>query len=233
MVSEFRSLAARANYLAADRMDLQYAVKELCREMARPTVGAKRKLKRLVRYAIGLPRLVSRFDYQVRREEVSGYSDSDWAGCVKTGKSTSGGVMMIGGHLIKSWSSTQKSITLSSGEAELVAAVKMSAELIGMTQLLNDWGIRSHGKVYVDSSAAIGIAQRRGNGKLRHVRVGDLWIQEKVEEGELQIEKVQGEQNPADTLTKGVNAQRLRRHLHLCGQEPRQGRAAHGLRLKT
>ena len=98
--------------------------------------------------------------------------------------------MMTGGHLVKSWSSTQKSITLSSGEAELVAALKMSAELIGMTQLLSDWGIRSHGKVYVDSSAAIGTIQGRGNGKLRHVRVGDLWTQEKVENGELQIEKV-------------------------------------------
>ena len=88
---------------------------------------------------------------------------------------------MAGKHLIKSWSSTQKNITLSSGEAELVAAVKMSTELIGILQLLEDWGVKREARVYVDSSAAIGITQRRGNGKLRHVKVGMLWIQEKVE----------------------------------------------------
>ena len=42
---EYRALAARANYLAADRMDLQFAVKEICRGMSAPTVGDKRKLK--------------------------------------------------------------------------------------------------------------------------------------------------------------------------------------------
>ena len=89
---------------------------------------------------------------------------------------------MKGSHLIKSWSSTQKSITLSSGEAELVAAVKTCTELIGISQLMRDWGKEVEGEVYVDSNAAIGTAMRRGNGKLRHVRVGILWIQEKVAE---------------------------------------------------
>ena len=87
---------------------------------------------------------------------------------------------MLGGHCLKSWSSTQKSITLSSGEAELVAAVKMCTEVIGITQLARDWGVELEGRIYVDSSAAIGVAKRRGNGKLRHVRVGLLWIQERI-----------------------------------------------------
>ncbi len=60
--SEYRALAARANYLAADRPDIQYAVKELCKSMARPTVGDRRRLKRLARYLVGKPRLVSRYD---------------------------------------------------------------------------------------------------------------------------------------------------------------------------
>ena len=79
---------------------------------------------------------------------------------------------------------------MSSGEAEFVAAVKMSTELIGMMQLLEDWGVTREARVYVDSSAAIGTAQRRGNGKLKHVRVGTLWIQERVEAGELKMTKV-------------------------------------------
>ena len=48
--------------------------------------------------------------------------------------------MLVGGHCVKSWSSTQKNITLSSGEAELVSCVKMSCEALGIVQLMADWG---------------------------------------------------------------------------------------------
>eukprot|EP00974_Lingulodinium_polyedra_P114725 11109279-Lingulodinium_polyedra.AAC.1 len=77
---------------------------------------------------------------------------------------------MRGYHYIKSWSSTQRNITLSSGEAELVAAVKASTELIGVMQLSEEWGLKMSGSVHVDSSAALGVVKRRGNGKLRHIK---------------------------------------------------------------
>eukprot|EP00973_Karenia_brevis_P055849 7766938-Karenia_brevis.AAC.1 len=64
---------------------------------------------------------------------------------------------MRGSHCLKTWSSTQKSVALSSGEAELIAAVKTSTEVIGMLQLMEDWGDSNKGKVYIDSSAAIGM----------------------------------------------------------------------------
>ena len=56
------------------------------------------------------------------------WTDTDYAGCAKTRKSTSGGVIMIGGHMIKSWSSTQNVIALSSGEAEYYGLVKGAAQ---------------------------------------------------------------------------------------------------------
>ena len=59
-----------------------------------------------------------------------GYSDSDWAGDRKTGKSTSGGVVMLGRHLVESWSRTQDAIKLSSAEAELVALGKLAMEVL-------------------------------------------------------------------------------------------------------
>ena len=74
---QFRQLAARANYLAMDRPDIQYATKEVCRAMARPTRGDWRKLKRIARYLIGHPRLISRFDWQLPQQLIRGYSDSD------------------------------------------------------------------------------------------------------------------------------------------------------------
>ena len=97
---------------------------------------------------------------------------------------------MLGRHMIKSWSSTQTAIALSSGEAELTAVVKSSSETIGITQLAYDWGLKLEGEIYVDSTAALGAVARKGAGKLRHVRVGQLWIQEKSETGELRYRKV-------------------------------------------
>ena len=105
---------------------------------------------------------------------------------------------MIENHMLKSWSSTQRNVTLSSAEAELVAAVKLCGESIGLTLLAADWGIPLVGHVHVDSSAAIGIANRKGNGKLRHVKVGTLWIQQLAEEEEIILRKVKGENNVAD-----------------------------------
>ena len=147
--------------------------------------------------------------------------------------STSGGMMMLGTHTIKTWSTTQKSITLSSAEAELVAAVKMAAELIGVTQLMGDWGLNLRGRVHVDSSAAIGVVGRKGNGKLRHVRVGSLWIQERVERGELEMQKVWGEWNPADLLTKNLARAKVDRFVSLANHRFEEGRASASLQLKT
>ena len=122
---------------------------------------------------------------------------------------------------------------LGSGEAELVAAVKTCTELIGISQLMKDWGSEVEGEIYVDSNAAIGTVNRKGNGKLRHVRVGILWIQEKVEEGEVSVRKVAGEENPADLLTKNVNAAKIEKYMNLIGEQYRDGRAEVSLELKT
>ena len=74
--------------------------------MSAPTTSAWAALKRLVRYLVGLPRLIFRFATQAV-ESLDVYTDTDWAGCARTRKSTSGGCIMLGEHAIKTWSSTQ------------------------------------------------------------------------------------------------------------------------------
>ena len=98
--TQYLAIVARANYLASDRPDIMYAVKELCRGMAKPTTVMWHRLKRLGRYLVGSGRAALKFDWQGHESEVTGYSDSDWAGCRVTGKSTSGGALMIGSHFI-------------------------------------------------------------------------------------------------------------------------------------
>ena len=100
--------------------------------MAAPTVGALKKVKRLARYLLGNARLTTRYEWQGEESEITGYSDSDWAGCRVTGKSTSGGVILIGTHFTKGWSITQNHVTMSSAEAELIASVKCTTERVGI-----------------------------------------------------------------------------------------------------
>ena len=121
--------------------------------------------------------------------------------------------MTRGTHCVKSWSCTQKSISLSSAEAELVAAIKMSAELLGAEQMMGEWGINLDCEVLLDSSAALGVVSRKGNGKLRHVKIGMLWVQEKRESEELTFKKVAGAMNPADLMTKYLTQGVIDSHL--------------------
>ena len=85
---------------------------------------------------------------------------------------------MIGSHFIKGWSRTQNHVTLSSAEAELIALVKCTAETLGVCAVLRDWGQEKSSMLYADSSAALAIAKRKGAGKLRHIHISALWIQD-------------------------------------------------------
>ena len=129
------------------------------------------------------------------------YSDSDWAGCVKTRRSTSGGIVTYGSHTVQHWSSTQATVALSSGEAELNANVKAAIESIGAKDLYEDPGRTVGCLIQTDSSAAKGIAGREGCGKLKHLSVKQLWIQEVIQDKRVDIQKIARELNSADALT--------------------------------
>jgi hypothetical protein len=203
--TQFRSVAARCNYLASDRPDIQFATKEASRGMANPTEGDWAKLKRLARYLKTVPRMTQWFARQEMPKDVICFTDSDWAGCKRTRKSTSGGGIRLGDHLLKSWAKTQTPLATSSGEAELYAAVKGGAELLGMQSLAADLGVYVKARLKVDAKATIGMVHRTGLGKLRHVEVGNLWIQGAVKNGSIQVDKVLGSENVADLMTKHLD----------------------------
>ena len=139
---------------------------------------------------------------------------------------------MIGEHFIRGWSKTQASITLSSAEAELVAMCKLAAEMIGIASVAADFGTDTKIIMYADSSAAIAISKRRGSGKLRHINIGLLWIQEKVESEQLTVKNVKGISNPADMMTKAVNKETLDKYMRMTKQKTAEGRARESLKVK-
>ena len=134
---------------------------------------------------------------------------------------------MLGSHLIKSWSSTQQAVALSSGEAEFYGVVKAAGMALGYKSLLEDLGVVLPVRVWTDSTATIGICGRQGLGKLRHVDTQCLWIQQRVRDATIELRKVRGEQNPADLFTKHIPGnQKIRDLLKLFGCQYETGRAA-------
>ena len=209
----YRRAATRLNYMSLDRADLSFTSKEASRGMSSPTKGDVVRLKRILRYLKGATRIVNKFNWQEPQFQISGYSDSDWAGCTKTRKSTSGGFMMLGKHLIAHWSSTQSVISLSSAEAELNALVKMFSETIGLRNTMACMDKKVRITIYTDSSASKGIVQRTGCGKAKHLETRQLWIQGHVSNKDVTVTKIPREYNTSDCLTHHWSAKDGYRHL--------------------
>ena len=131
---------------------------------------------------------------------------------------------MFGDHCSKHWSVNQQHIALSSGEAEYYGLVRGVSQALGMRGMYRDLGVNVGINAYVDASAAVGIACRRGLGKVRHIELDQLWLQDQVARGRVRVFKVLGEKNLADSLTKTSTAERMALTMRGTSSEVRAGR---------
>ena len=107
-----------------------------------------------------------------------------------------------------------KDIALSVGEAAYYGLVKGTAMGKGSVSILGDMGLKFNLQVCTDSATAKGIASRKGLGKVRHIEVCQLWIQQEVANKNIHIVKVKGPNNLSDILTKYVDSQTLKKHMY-------------------
>ena len=147
----YRSIAARFNYLAPDRQDIFYAVRECAKGMARPKMRDWTKLKRIGRYLQGAKRVKMHLWTQSMPTVIDVHTDSDWAGCKRTRISVSGGVVRIGGAPIKCWSKDQHNLAKSSAEAELYAANLGGEQALGIQTMMRELGHEMSIKIHIDS----------------------------------------------------------------------------------
>ena len=203
-VQLYRSLVMRINYVAQDRPDLSYVAGSLARGMKTPTSRHWEELKRVGRYLRGQPvgRLI--FEPQELPGVLEVFCDADHAGDLETRRSRSGMAVMWGRHLVKHGSSVQSTIALSSGESEYYALLRASAHALGIKAILNDWAYAVGVEIVMkcDSSAARGIAARQGLGRMRHLDVRFLRLQQAVQEGKLRVLPVPTSENWSDVFTK-------------------------------
>ena len=120
----------RASYMSINRVDVQQVVKEVARFMAEPNEGAWIVLKRLVRYLVGHGRLVQVISEQRYVKAPCVDTDSDYAGCVLTRKSTTCAHLFHGVNLIKAGSWTKGTRSLSVAESEFYEGVKGASMLL-------------------------------------------------------------------------------------------------------
>ena len=105
-------------------------------------------------------------------------------------------------------------ISLSSGEAEYYGCVRAASHGLGIKSMLADLGVTGKRlRIKTDASLAKSLAARRGLGGIRHIEVNQLWLQEKVNNGTIEVEKVKGETNRADVLTKFKDGESLKQQL--------------------
>ena len=166
-------------------------------------------------------RLVSKYAWQEAVAKIMVYVDSDWAGCLRTRRSTSGGAAFWRKHLVLHWSKTQPVIALSSGEAELNAVLKGSAEAMMIKETSKEMHSDIEAEVRSDSGACIGTVNRKGSGKIKHLEVKQLRLQERIGETRIKITKIPRDLNPADLCIHHCTVKEAWSHLKLMNTEIR------------
>ena len=138
---------------------------------------------------------------------------------------------MHGRHLLKTDSRTQSIIALSSAEAELFATVGAASEALRLSAMCTEIGALLELRLYVDASVAIGIAQRKGLGKVGHLDFETSMNQDVVRKKQIYLEKVAGTDNPARIVTKHVDLLLPNKMMVNIGLEHRGGRATSAPKL--
>ena len=230
----YRKFVGILLYMAQDRPDIQFSIRGLSSKMSTPThkvykhlvhtVMCLRKAKDYHMVYRKTPRGMSHLREAVRSGShdyssvvdsqehcVECNSDSDWAGCKGTRKSTSSGNMFLDGQLLYSFSRTQKTVALSSGEAEYYASASSASDAVlvkEVVEFLSQKKAQLH--LFLDSSAARGVIARRGVGRIKHIQIRTLFLQDLHKQGKLTVRPVGTKENTADLGTKPLSGNRIR-----------------------
>ena len=146
------------------------------------------------------------FEYGQLAGELTVFTDSDWASCKETRKSSSAGVLMLGRHTLKAYTRKQKVMAKSSAEAETVCSsigsVRSEREVQSM---MCDLGFAMKPVLAIDAKAIEHILHRQGIGKLKHIDVAYLWVQDEIRSQRLRVRRVRSEENVADMGTNPIS----------------------------
>jgi len=138
---------------------------------------------------------------------LSGYCDSDYAGDIETGKSTSGIVLFHGTNPIYWKSSLQTRVALSTFEAEYYALTEITKNIIHFSQIADELKIENKTpiEINIDNQSAIVVANtpaEKFNAKTKHIYTKYHFIKQEIRNNLIELKHIQSTNNLADILTK-------------------------------
>jgi hypothetical protein len=217
----YRSLIGSLMYLAiGTRPDISFAVARLCQFLDCYRRAHWNAAVRVVRYLKGTRLLALTLGGNPDLELV-GFSDSSYADCPDTARSTMGYCFSVGGAIF-SWSSRrQKTVTNSSCEAEYIALSESSREALWLRQFLREVHFLKPSPTVLlcDNNGAKSLSSDpTHHSRSKHIDVRHHFVRERVEDGSIVVWRVPGHDNVADIFTKALprpDFTRLRPYLGL------------------
>lgn len=217
----YKQIVGSLMYLTATRPDMMFVVSLISRYMARPTELHMQAAKRALRYLKGTVNL-GIFYKKGGTEELLAFTDSDYAGDAEDSKSTSGYVFLLSNGAI-SWSSRKQSIvTLSTTEAEFVAAAGCACQTVWMRGILEELGHLQQGSTTImcDNSSTIKLSKNPVfHGRSKHIRVRFHFLRDLTKDGTVELMHCGTQDQLADILTKPLKLDafvKLREQLGMC-----------------
>ncbi|KAK9059981.1 hypothetical protein SSX86_020685 [Deinandra increscens subsp. villosa] len=203
--SSYRRLVGSLRYLTQTRPDLAYAVGYVSRYMQSPKQAHMKAIKHLVRYVSGTLEYGLFYEKGTGDGKIIGYSDSNHAMDMDDGKSTSGNAFYYNKSLISWQSQKQRTVALSSCEAEFMAATYAACQALWLSRLLEEITGLEQKKVqlFVDNKSAIALMRNSVfHGRSKHIHLRFHFIRECIENGQIIVDFVGSDKQKADILTK-------------------------------
>ena len=204
----YRCMIGSLMYLTASRPDIMFATCVCARYQSAPKKSHLMSVKRIFRYLKGTPTLGIWYPANQPCKLV-GFSDSDYAGCSLTRKSTSGGCQFFANCLVSWQSKKQTSVSTSTTEAEYIAAAHSTAQIIWLQYQLLDFGITElKTPLNIDSESALNIIKNPVyHSKTKHIEIRHHFIRDCFDKGLIIPTHVSTTDQIADIFTKSLDSQ--------------------------
>ena len=210
--TQFKSMIGGLRYLVHTRPNIAYSVGIVSRYMEKPTVMHELAAKRILCYVRGTLNYGLVYVKGSGSELLTGCSDSDLVGHVDDGRSTGGMVFYLDEGLITWASQKQRSVALSSCEAEFMAATAAACQAIWLKKMVSQVTAKYIEPVviYIDNKSAIDLAKKPVfHGRSKHIDIRYHFIRECVENGNIVVKHVSTDLQRADVLTKALPTARF------------------------
>lgn len=221
----YRSLVGALLYISVcARPDIAVSASILGRKVSAPTEADWVAAKRVLRYLKATKGW--QLQYNNAGDDLVGFSDADWAGDIRSRKSTTGFVYLYAGGAVSWCSRKQTSVTLSSMESEYVALSEASQELVWLLKLLKDIGEPYEGPVTVmedNQSCITFVGSERTSRRSKHVETREHYVRNLCNDQMLKLKYCPSEDMVADILTKPLSVIKQKKFAKMMGLVPCSG----------